>query len=39
MSKEKNIVETRMKLKRDEMMGEKKKILEERIKEMSGQLS
>jgi len=36
MSKEKELVEQRMKQKRDEVMGEKKKHLEERIKEMSG---
>lgn len=33
------MVEQRMKVKRDEVMGQKKRALEDRIKEMSGQLS
>ena len=39
MAREKELVEQRMKAKRDEVMGERKKQLEERIKEMSGSLS
>ncbi len=39
MAKEKEQVETRMKQKRDDVMGEKKKALENRIKEMSGSLN
>jgi|LauGreDrversion4_2_1035121.scaffolds.fasta_scaffold255793_2 hypothetical protein len=39
MAKEKEQVETKMKQKRDDVMGEKKKALENRIKEMSGSLN
>ena len=39
MAREKEVVEKRMKMKRDEIMGEKKRKLEERIQEMSGSLS
>ena len=39
MAREKELVEQKMKQKRDEVMGDKKKKLEERIAEMSGQLS
>lgn len=39
MAKEKEKVENRMKARRDQVMGEKKRNLEDRIKEMSGNLS
>lgn len=39
MAREKEIVEQRMKQKRDEIIGDKKKKLEQRIEEMKGTLS
>lgn len=39
MAREKVLVEQKMKQRYDEVMGEKKKNLEDRIKEMSGSLT
>jgi hypothetical protein len=39
MAKEKELVEQKMKERYHEVMGQKKKVLEDRIKEMSGSLS